>query len=184
VILLSFVFQHPSWEGWFTPLRRNTYISNDKKRTTSLELDLHVDEVMERAKESMAQDVIAIRMQSQNLIDKQHRLLAEAQARCEAHIALAHNRMMHASKTYEKSFAEAIQRQLENVLESTITGDTLNREMGIAAQAHRDSIHKMTAIPPLAMDENRLQLQIRCATAEQKSGRSSGGTPGSQGERF
>jgi hypothetical protein len=55
------------------------------------------------------------------------------------------------------------------VLESTITEDTLNQEMVVAAQAHRDSIQKMTAIPPLVTDENRLQLQIRCAAAEEKA---------------
>jgi hypothetical protein len=33
---------------------KEEYISNDKKRTASLELDLHVDEIMESAKESMA----------------------------------------------------------------------------------------------------------------------------------
>ncbi len=47
---------------------KEEYISNDKKRTASLELELHVDEVMESAKESMAQDATAIRMQTQNLI--------------------------------------------------------------------------------------------------------------------
>ncbi len=41
--------------------------------------------------------------------------------------------------------------------------------MVIAANAHKDSIQKMTAIPPLVMDENRLQLQIRCAAAEEKA---------------
>ncbi len=40
--------------------------------------------------------------------------------------------------------------------------------MVIAAKAHRDSIQKMTAIPPLVMDDTRLQLQIRCAAAEVK----------------
>jgi hypothetical protein len=41
--------------------------------------------------------------------------------------------------------------------------------MVVAAQAHRDSIQKMAAISPLIMDENRLQLQIRCAAAEKKA---------------
>ncbi len=56
------------------------------------------------------------------------------------------------------------------MLENMITENTsLNQEMVIAAQAHRDSIQNMTAIPPLVMDENRLQLQIRCAVAEEKA---------------
>ncbi len=38
-----------------------------------------------------------------------------------------------------------------------------------AADAHRDSIQKMTAIPPLFMDDTRINLQIRVATAEEKA---------------
>jgi hypothetical protein len=41
--------------------------------------------------------------------------------------------------------------------------------MVIAANAHRDSIQRMTAIPPLVMEDTRLQLQIRCAAAEEKA---------------
>ncbi len=41
--------------------------------------------------------------------------------------------------------------------------------MVIAANAHRDSIQRMTAIPPLIMDDTRLQLQIRCAAAQEKA---------------
>jgi hypothetical protein len=41
--------------------------------------------------------------------------------------------------------------------------------MGIAAQAHRDRIHRMTAIPPLLMDENMLQLQTRSAAFEEQA---------------
>jgi hypothetical protein len=65
-----------------------------------------------------------------------------------------------------RAYGEALNQQLRTVLDSTITEDTLNQEMEIAAQVHRDGIHKMTAIPPLFMDENMLQLQTRCATAE------------------
>ena len=38
-----------------------------------------------------------------------------------------------------------------------------------AADAHRDSIQKMTAIPPLFMDDTRISLQIRVAAAEEKA---------------
>ena len=55
------------------------------------------------------------------------------------------------------------------MVESSITEDTLNQEMVVAAEAHRDNIQKMTAIPPLVVDEHRLQLQIRCAAAEDNS---------------
>jgi hypothetical protein len=87
---------------------KEEYISNDKQRKTSLELDLHVDEVMEKAKESMAQDATAIRMQTQNCIDRQSRLIADAHARCEATLAVAHSRMRVASKVCEDAFAEAL----------------------------------------------------------------------------
>jgi hypothetical protein len=55
------------------------------------------------------------------------------------------------------------------VLESTITEDTLNQEMVLASQAHRESIEKMTAIAPLVVDEDKHQLQIKCAAAEEKA---------------
>ncbi len=53
---------------------------------------------------------------------------------------------MHAQETL-RAYGEVLNQQLKTVLESTITEDTLNQEMGIAAQAHRDGIHTMTAIP-------------------------------------
>jgi hypothetical protein len=118
----------------------------------------------------MSQDAIAIRMQTQNFIDKQHRLLADAHARCEEALAVAHTRMKDVAKEYGVAYEEALNRQLQTVLESTITEDTLNhQEMVVAAQAHRDSIQKMTAIPPLVMDENKLQLQIKRAAVEEKA---------------
>ncbi len=43
---------------------KEEYISKDKKRTASLELELHVEEVVEKAKESMSQDATAMRMQT------------------------------------------------------------------------------------------------------------------------
>jgi hypothetical protein len=54
-------------------------------------------------------------------------------------------------------------------MENTITKDTLNQEMVIAANAHRDNIQRMTAVPSLVMDDTRLQLRIRCAAAEEKA---------------
>jgi hypothetical protein len=147
---------------------KEEHISNDKKRKTSSELGLYVDEIMEKAKESMEQDATAIRMQTQNCIDRQHKLIADAHARCEATLKVAHSRMREASKACEDAFAEALNQQLQTVLASTIIEDTLNQEMGVAAQAHRNGIDKMTAIPPLVMDENRLQLQIKCAKAEEE----------------
>ncbi len=66
---------------------KEEYIDMDKARRSSVELDLHVDEIVEKAKESMSQDATAIRMQTRNFIDKQSRLVADAHTRCEAALA-------------------------------------------------------------------------------------------------
>jgi hypothetical protein len=62
-----------------------------------------------------------------------------------------------------------LDQQLQTVLTSVITEDTLNQEMVMAAQAHRARIHEITAIPLLQLDENMLQLQTRCATLEEQA---------------
>jgi hypothetical protein len=41
--------------------------------------------------------------------------------------------------------------------------------MAHASQAHRDRLKEMRACPPLNTDTDRLQLQIRCAAAEEKA---------------
>ncbi len=64
--------------GRLTHTFKEEYISKDKVRRTAAELDLHVDEIKEQAKESMSQDAIAIRMQTQSFIDKKNRLLLDA----------------------------------------------------------------------------------------------------------
>ncbi len=88
-----------------------------------------------------------------------------ANAQFEAALEANHARMRDTMRAY----GEALDQQLQTVLTSTIAEDTLNQEMEIAAQAHRDRIHGITAIPPLHMDENMLQLQIRCATFEEQA---------------
>jgi uncharacterized protein YoxC len=148
---------------------KEEYVTRAKALESSVELDLHVNDIVEQAKESMSQDATAIRMQTQNLIDKKNRLLLDAHNRCEAALAAVHSRMKDASKAYGDAYEEALNQQLKIVTESTITEDTLNQEMVIAANAHRNSIQRMTAIPPLVMDDTRLQLQIRCAAAEEKA---------------
>jgi flagellar capping protein FliD len=119
---------------------KEEYVTRAKALNSSIELDLHVNDIMEQAKESMSQDATAIRMQTQNFIDKKNRLLSEAHTRCEATLAVVHSRMKDASKAYGDAYEEALNQQLKNVIESTITEDTLNQEMVIAANAHRDSI--------------------------------------------
>jgi hypothetical protein len=69
---------------------------------------------------------------------------------------------------YSVAHEEALDRHLQAVLESTITEDTLNEEMILAAQAHRQSIGKMAVIAPLVVGEDKRQLQIRCAAVEEK----------------
>jgi hypothetical protein len=117
----------------------------------------------------MRQDATAIRRQTQNLIDKKNRLLLDSHNKCEAALAVVHSRMKDASKAYGEAYEEALNQQLKIVTESTITEDTLKQEMLAAADAHRDSIQKMTAIPPLFMDDTRINLQIRVAAAEEKA---------------
>ncbi len=155
---------------------KEEYITQDQERRASAELDIHVGEIIEQAKERMSQDATAIRMRTQNFIDKQGRLIDDAHTQCEAALAANHTRMRETLRACEESaqetlraYGEVLNQQLKTVLESTITEDTLNQEMGIAAQAHRDGIHTMTAIPPLVMDEYMLQLQSRCAAAEEKA---------------
>jgi hypothetical protein len=152
--------------GRLTHTFKEEYVSRDKVRHTAIELDLYVDEIKEHAKESMWQDATAIRMQTQNLIDKKNRLLLDTHNRCEAALAAVHSRMKDASKAYGDEYEEALNQQLKIVTERTITEGTLKQEMLIAANAHRDSIEKMTAIPPLFMDDTRINLQIRCAALE------------------
>jgi hypothetical protein len=68
-----------------------------------------------------------------------------------------------------RAYSEALDQQLQTVLANTITEDTLRQEMEVAALAQRDRIRVMTAVPPLLMDEDMLQLQTRCATLELQS---------------
>ncbi len=63
--------------GRLTHTFKEECVSKDKVRRTACELDLHVDEIKEQAKKSMRQDATAIRMQTQNLIDKKNRLLLD-----------------------------------------------------------------------------------------------------------
>jgi hypothetical protein len=88
--------------GRLTHTFKEEYVSRDKVRRTATDLELHVDEIKEQAKKSMRQDATAIRMQTQNLIDKKNRLLLDAHNRCEAALAAVHSRMKDASRRMEK----------------------------------------------------------------------------------
>ncbi len=135
---------------------KDDYISRSKATEVDYELTLHVDEIIEKAKESMLEDALAIRMHTKTLIDKRQALLADAHARCEedlaaqhAHLEAQHARIRDVSKEYSVAYEEALDKHLQAVLESTITEETLNQEMIHAAQAHRQSIEKIAVIAPL-----------------------------------
>jgi hypothetical protein len=107
-----------------------------------------VGEVVLQAKKRMSQDATAIWMRTQNSIDKQSRLVDDMHSRCEAALAANHTRMRETLRACEESahetlraYGEVLNQQFKTVLESTITKDTLNQEMGTAAQAHRDAWH-------------------------------------------
>jgi hypothetical protein len=57
---------------------KEEYVARTKALESSVELDLHVNDIVEQVKESMSQDANAIRMQTQNFIDKKNRLLLDA----------------------------------------------------------------------------------------------------------
>ncbi len=124
-------------------------------------------ELVEEAKQSMSKDAVAIRMRKQNLVDQQHRLREEARIQCENAFMDVNRRMKETSDAY----CLALESQLKSLEESTITEDTLLDEMVHASQFQRDRIRTATAIPPLlvVMDADRLQLQVKCASAEEKA---------------
>ncbi len=97
--------------GRLTHTFKDEYVSKDKVRRTAFELDLHADEIKEQAKKSMRQDATAIRMQTQNLIDKKNRLLLDAHNQCEVALAAVHSRMKDASKAYGDAYEEALNQQ-------------------------------------------------------------------------
>jgi hypothetical protein len=141
------------------------YVSKSKAQKLSEEFNIHVDEIVAEAKDSMSKEAVAIRMRNQNLVDQQHRLREEARIQCERAFADVNQRMKDTSDAY----GAALERQLKLLEESTITEETLLDEMLQASQAHRNRIRTATAIPPLVMDADRLQLQVKCAAAEEKA---------------
>ncbi len=110
-----------------------------------------------------------IRRRTQNLIDRNHQMLREPHRQCEETLTSVQSRMKDAFKGYGDAYEEALVQHLKTVTESTITEDTLKQEMLIAANAHTESVKKMTAHPPLFMDDTRIDLQMRVAAAEEKA---------------
>jgi hypothetical protein len=133
---------------------KEEYITKDKQRRITVELDLHVDEAIEEAKEVMSRELTAIQMRNLGHLDRHNYMMTET-----------HARVQELSLEYGK----ALQEQLQVIKDSKITEDTLIEEMAHVSQAHRDRIKEMRAILPLSLDEDRLQLQIRCAAAEEKA---------------
>jgi hypothetical protein len=97
---------------------KEEYITRAKALNASIELELHVNGILEQTKESMSQDATAIRMQTQNFIDKKNRLLLDAHTRCEAALKVVHSRMEDASKAYGDAYEEALNQQLKTVIGS------------------------------------------------------------------
>ncbi len=83
-----------------------------------------------------------IRMRTQNLIDRKHKMLREAHRQCEEALEAVQSRMNDAFKGYGDAYEEALSQHLKIVTESTITEDTLKQEMLIAANAHTVSTGK------------------------------------------
>jgi hypothetical protein len=103
----------------------------------------------------MSHEVTTIRMRNLAHIERHNNM-----------IAATHLRMQEISLAYEK----ALDEELKVIQDSTITEDTMIDEMiQQASQGHRDRIKEMRAIPPLSLDGDRQQLQIRCAAAEEKA---------------
>ncbi len=144
---------------------KEEHISQDLHRHASDELTKYVDEVLQQSKDSLSQDAAAIRARTQSHIDRQNTLIESANYQATAALEANHSRMRNTMRAY----SEALDLQLQTVLTSTITEDTLNQEMELAAQTQRDRIRGITAVPPLLMDDDMQQLQIRCATFEQQS---------------
>ena len=144
---------------------KEEYISQDLHRHASDELTRYVDEILQQSKDSLSQDAAVIRTRTQSHIDRQNRLIESANYQATAALEAGHAQMRETMRAY----SEALDQQLQTVLTSTITEDTLNQEMEVAALAQRDRIRAMTAVPPLLMDEDMLQLQTRCAVLEQEA---------------
>jgi hypothetical protein len=158
---------------------KEEHITQDLERHASDELDSYVEEILQQSRNSLSQDAAAIRIRTQSHIDRQNRLIETANYQATTALEANHARMRDTMRAY----GEALDQQLKIVLTSTITEDTLSQEMEVAALAHRDRIRRITAVPPLLMDEDMLQLQTRCATLDAIR-RPSGTTSGSSREEF
>jgi hypothetical protein len=150
---------------------KEEHINQDQERRAFVELVSYVDEILQQSKDSMSQDATAIRMRTQLFINRQNRLVDGANAQFEAALEANHARMRETMRAYGK----ALDQQLQTVLSSTITEDTLNQEMEIAAQAHRDRIHELTAIPPLHMHASVADSVRNLGRASRRSSRSTSG---------
>ena len=73
------------------------YVSKSKAQKLSEEFNIHVDEIVAEAKDSMSKEDVAIRMRNQSLVDHQHRLREEARIQCERVFADVNQRMKDTS---------------------------------------------------------------------------------------
>jgi hypothetical protein len=69
---------------------KDNYISRSQATEVDFDLTQHVDEIVEKAKGSMLEDALTIRVYTKTLIDKQQTLLSGAHARLEKDLAAQH----------------------------------------------------------------------------------------------
>ena len=138
-------------------------------RRASGELALHANEITEEAKKSMQEEARMFKKRTETICDKRRQMLRVSQKECEMALAAMQSRMKETFDGYGDAFERALSEDQKVITESTITEDTLKKEMTMAANAHAESIKKMKAHPPLFLDDTRIQLQIRAAKAEEKA---------------
>jgi hypothetical protein len=86
--------------GRLTHTFKEEYVSQDKVRSTAGELDLHVEKIKEEAKTSMEAEARRIRLRTQNLIDREHKMLRESHRQCGEALATVQSRIKDACNAY------------------------------------------------------------------------------------
>ncbi len=91
---------------------KEEHITQDLELHASDELACYVDEILQQSKDSMSEDATAIRMRTQNFIDRQNRLIEIANYQATATLEANHARMRDVMSAY----GEALDQQLQTVL--------------------------------------------------------------------
>ena len=146
---------------------KEEYITNDLERHASEQLTAHVESTLDLSRQSITQEAEAFRIRTQEAIERQQQLIEAANQQAAMALEANHARLRETLSDYGK----ALDNQLQTVLQSTITEDTLTQEMAHAEQTHRARIRGMTFAPPLQLEEGNdiLELQLRNAFLDQQS---------------